>query len=137
MALDEDLRSAIVTIVGGSVPVQQGKVEDTAVQPRVWFRRANAFTDLFIGGGAGLTETFYDIEVHGTSLSGVQTLADSIKALYSASTPGLNGRSGTFGSSTILGCFVEDHADDYEPKGGFDSDIGMHVAALQVHIIQG
>lgn len=135
MAVDVDLRSKIVTILNNAaIPVEQGKITDTRGEPRVWLRRANSSTDVFMSGGAGLTETRFDVEVHGSDIAEVQTLADSIKALHTAG--GLNGLAGTLGASEVLGVFVEDHADDYEPRGVLDSDEGMHVAALDVLVIQ-
>lgn len=135
MAVDEDLRTKLATIINdATIPIEEGKVSDTRARTRVWYRRANSNTDVFIGGNAGLTETRFDIEVHGENIATVQTLAASIKALHSAG--GLNGLSGAFGSSSVLGIFVEDHSDDYEPKGGFETDTGLHVCSLDVQVIE-
>ena len=42
---------------------------------------------------------------------------------------------GAFGDGTIQGLFIRDHADDYIPRGIFDDDQGLHVAALQFEIV--
>lgn len=136
MAVDVDLRTKLVSIINdASVPVEQGKITDTRGKPRVWLRRAGGATDIFLGGQKGLTETRFDVEVHGDDIGAVQGLADSIRAHHGDG--GLNGFAGTLGTSEVLGVFVEDHADDYEPKGFAENDAGTHVAALDVNIIQG
>jgi len=130
--LAENLRTELVQIVGNDVPVEQGKIsEETEADPRVFFQRDSEQADVLIGGGPGLNEAHFSVEIFGTDVAEVQALAEQMRAL--ADDGGLNGKHGFFGLGEVLGVYVTDQDDDYEYRG-MDADEGWHAAALDVQI---
>lgn len=131
--IDEDFRTKLLSYTAGA-PVEKGKVsEDQPQALRVEFERGESNTDTYTSGGAGLTETLFDVEVQGTSPGPVQALVALVKS--DALSGGLNGFSGAMGASTVLGCWVMDHDDDYQPKL-LDADEGFYVATFRVQVIE-
>lgn len=64
------------------------------------------------------------------AIADTETEADAIADLIRA----IDGASGTFGGRTVQAVFVDDQADDYEPKG-IGSDLGYHIAAVSIEVI--
>lgn len=102
--------------------VEQNTVREQAPDPRIWFQREREETDWYLDADEGLTESTWNIEVHSSIDSERFAIADAIKSV-------LDGQYGTFGSRTVQSCFVEDHDDDYVPRG-VASEEGVYVAAL-------
>jgi hypothetical protein len=124
--IDIDLQAYLATLT--SLPVQQDVISEDKGQPRIWFQRRNGNDDLFLSGAVALTETTFDVEVSGLDIDQVQATASEIKT-------GLNGFLGPMNGENVLGCFVNDQADDYISKS-LNADDGYHVAAFSVQIIQ-
>ena len=81
-------------------------------------------TDL--SGAGGLIESRWNIEVHTDEDDNRFDIADAIKRR-------MNGYYGAFGSRKVQGVFIEDHDDDYFPRG-VGSEDGLYVAALTATI---
>ncbi len=131
--IDEDFRQKLLTYAVG-LPVEKGKVsEDQPQALRVEFERGESNTETYTSGAGALTETLFDVEVQGTSPAPVQALVAQVKA--DQVNGGLNGFAGAMGASTVLGCWVMDHDDDYQPKL-LDADEGFYVATFRVQVIE-
>lgn len=127
MSLDVDLQAKL-TSLAGSAPVQQNYSSVDKTEPRVWYQRRTGNTDLLLSGaGATITEAVYEIEVNALDPDAGAALSDTI-------TTAMNGFRGTMGGSHVLGVFVEDAADDYQPRG-LDLDDGYHVFAANLRVI--
>ena len=118
--------TGVNAIVDGRV--HQNNVPESIPMPRVWYTRAASFEDVDNAGVGGLTDSSWDIECHAEDLGDALNLADKVKSL-------LNGTKGSFGDDSVQGVFVEDHDDDYLPKGiGEDDDSHIHVASISAQI---
>jgi len=134
-SIGEDIRSFIVgstsiathfTAISKIGVVEQNKVRQDAPDPRIWFQRdqSNETTDL--SGTGGLVESRWNIEVHSNSDDNRFNIMDAVKRR-------MNGYLGTFGSRSVQGVFIEDHDDDYFPRGVGTED-GLYVAAASAVI---
>lgn len=131
--MGENIRTVIVANAGINAVVagrvHQSVVPESLTMPRIWYTRAASFEDVDFDGIGGLVDESWDIECHALSLDEAQDLSALVKPLF-------NGKRGTFGTDTIGGSFVEDHDDDYLPKGiGEDDDSHIHVAAISLQIL--
>ena len=127
--IDEDFRTALVSLLPAGTTIEKGTISDERPTTRVYYQRSQANQDTHLNGDQGLTTTVFDVEVAALADDATaQSLAGTIKAA-------LNGSRGVMGaSSSALGVFVADHADDYQPRG-VDADDGYCVAAFQVSVI--
>lgn len=126
--IDENFYSLLATLAS-PYAVEEAKVSEFQGQTRVWFQRSGEKTERHLDGSAGLTTTEFDVEVHSTDISTSQDLADALKA-------GLDAYYGTMGAQAVDGIFVEDHDDNYVPKG-LMGDAGFFVPALKVTVMHG
>ena len=114
--------------IGGIGVIEQNTVREDAPSPRVWFQRADQRDEVDLSGTGGIIDSRWDIEVHSeTSVDEALDITDALKTR-------LNGYRGTFGNGSILGSFVEDHDDQYLPKGDGSED-GLNIASIQARII--
>lgn len=131
--IGENIRAAMIADSTGvealvSGRIHQNNVPESIVHPRVWFTRAASFEEVDNDGNGGLTDSSWDIECHALTLDAAESVADAVKTL-------LNGHRGAFGGDTVQGIFVEDHDDDYLPKGlGEDDNNHIHVASISAQI---
>jgi len=125
MSIDTDFQNKLFTL--SALPTQQDTISEDKTQPYVWFQRHDAMLDTFLNGTASITETTYTVEVSGLDIDSVQATADTLKT-------SLNAYQGTMGSTVVLGCFVEDCADDYAFRNT-DQDAGNHVAAFSARFL--
>jgi len=134
-SIGENLRSFITSSTGvlavfsgAAAPnaVLQNKLPYGPPLPRIWFGRASQEEEVDLSGTGGLVESSWNIEAISDDVDEALEIADAVKA-------DLNGHRGTFGSGTVKGCFVEDHDDDYQPKG-VGSEDGFYVAAISARI---
>jgi hypothetical protein len=135
-SIGENLRTFIVgstslstyfDAIDGIGTVEQNTIRQDAPSPRIWYQRNQQSEDLDVDGTGGLVESTWDIEVHSESPDGQSLdIADVLKAR-------LHGHKGAFGDQSVQGVFVEDHDDDYLPKGVASED-GLYVAALSAKI---
>lgn len=116
---------AIAAAVGTHVHV--GSVPQPTNPPYVWIGRGGVSHERTLGQAQGETpfEERWDLEVWSDELGEVQDIAELIR--------GLDCAKGAFGDGTIQCLYVEDHADDYSPKGNF-GDEGYDLAALSITI---
>lgn len=129
--LNADLRAyllaqaAIATIVGTSVHVRA--VPQEIAPPYLWLARAGADLERTLdqAQGAEPFETRYDVEAISDDPQELETLAQAVRALDCAK--------GVCGSGTMQLLLVEDHTDDYVPKGVF-SDEGLDVASFAITV---
>ncbi len=70
--------------------------------------------------------TSFDVEIISRDLEQCQFIASIVRAK-------LDCYRGAFDDATVKGIFVEDHNDDYIPRGTY-ADEGVHVAAMSVQI---
>ena len=119
--------ATIAAIIGTSC--HQSHVPQEITLPYVWFGRTGTEDIRTLDASAGLApfSEAFDVEAISDDLSESQTLALAIKSR-------LNNYRGTFDDSTVKGIFVEDHNDDYMPRGVM-SDEGFAVAAMRCEII--
>lgn len=120
---DEDIASAL-----GS-RLHQNKTPESYAGAYGWLARGGTDDELELDeseGGGGFRE-YFDLELYGRDLDQVLELAEAVRAHNCAR--------GAFGNGTVQALFVRDHADDYIPRGIFDDDQGLHLAALQLEIV--
>jgi len=117
---------AIAAAVGTHVHV--GSVPQPTEPPYIWIGRAGVGTERTLDQAQGTVpdEERWDLEVWSNDCGEVQDIADLVLALDCAK--------GTFGDGTIQLLIVEDHADDYVPKGNY-GDEGYDLAALQITVL--
>jgi hypothetical protein len=137
MSLDTELQTKLTALAVAAIsgtPVQQNYASTDKIEPRVWYQRRNGNTELLLSGAgdAGI-ETVYEVEIDALDPDQGGTLLLALVA--DASAGGLNGFRGNWGSSVVLGSFVEDVADDFQPRG-LDLDDGYHVFAFQLRVMQ-
>lgn len=119
--------AALFDDVNAEHVVEQGALVQNAPSPRIWYQRTGQETDLDLSGDAGLTESYWDVECYSEDQDESLDVASQVKSK-------LHGMYGAFGADRVKGVFVEDHDDDYEPKGDA-SEEGLYVAALSVRIL--
>ncbi len=136
MSLDVDFAAKLNLILAGAgyaaVPVQQNYVSGDKTQPRVWYQRQAGNRNVFLDGTSADMETSYAVEVNGLDPDVADAIADTITA--GAAAGGLNGFRGQMLGTIVLGAFVEDASDDYQPRG-LQGDDGYHVFAFTVRIL--
>jgi hypothetical protein len=133
--IGENLRTAIVSSTAvlhvfadaaGANRVCQAIEPEEPEHPRIWYGRSGSNEDVDLAGAGGLVEDTFDVEVISDDLDEAQDIAMVVKRF-------LNGKRGTFGGGSVQGIFVQDHNDDYIPRGISDES-GLNVAALSVSI---
>lgn len=135
MSLDTDLQSKLTLLVGASVPVQQNYVERSAGEPRVWYQRQAGTVDLLArGDDAALRETTFAVEVAGLDIDAAAAVYETLVALHPSGLQGFRGTLAGPGSTRVLGCFLEDLSDDYQPRS-LELDDGFHVFSFQARIM--
>lgn len=135
MQLDVDLVFYLQGRLLGFPPIEQNKIaEDYTSSPAIMFVRRPSNQDLLLGGAASMAVTEYDIEVYGTDVDAVNSLADQMTTPVSLGGV-LNGFQGKMGTTTVLAAFVEDQADDYTPKVDLNTDEGLHVVSFALKIL--
>lgn len=116
--------TSVNAVISGRM--HQNSPPQESSKPFIWYRRSNENTPLTMDGAAGIHRVEFDVECITTDPVTSESLADKVKTR-------LNGASGAFGSSTVQGAFVNDHLDDYLPKG-VGGDSGLIAAAFNVLI---
>ena len=107
--------------------VHQGFVPENTAGDYIWFSRAAVEPLRVLASGAiDPLSVRFDVEAISEDIDRSQSLAAAIRSKCDA-------YRGTFGDSTTQGIFVEDHNDDYTPRGVFSDDV-LHVAALSVEV---
>lgn len=119
-------QTAIAAAVGTHVHV--GSVPQPTAPPYIWIGRAGVSSERTLDQAQGTApdEERWDLEVWSDDVGEVQDLAELIRSLDCAK--------GVFGDGTIQLLVVEDHADDYVPKGNF-GDEGYDLAAFQIQVL--
>lgn len=134
-SIGEDLRTFIIGSTGiathfpaiGKIGVvEQNKIREDAPDPRIWFQRDRENEQTDLAGEGGLVESQWNIEVHSNDDDKRFEIMDAVKRR-------LNGYGGVFGSRAVQGVFVEDHDDDYFPRG-VGTEAGLYVAAISATI---
>lgn len=131
-SIGEDLRTFLLADAGISAAVGTRIHQDIAPQgydgQYIWFGRGGTENEDMLDSVAGEKSfrEFFDIETISRDINESLSLAALVKGKH-------NSRA-TFGSGTIQGLFVTDHADDYIPRG-IGQDSGLFVAALQLEIV--
>ena len=129
--IDEDFRTALVGLLPSGTPIEKGVIGDEQTPTRVYYQRSSGNQDVYLDGAPGLTTTVFDVEAAALADdTTVQSLMATIKTMHGYPA---NGVALTHGTSSILGIFVADHADDYQPRG-VDADDGYVVAAVQISV---
>jgi len=121
---DSDIETAV-----GDDRIHQNKAPEGYAGLYIWYSRGGTDDEdeLADAEGSAPFREFFDVELIGRDLDAVLALADEVRSHHKAR--------GSFGSGTVQALFVRDHADDYLPRGIFDDDQGLHVAALQFEIV--
>jgi predicted exporter len=110
-------------------PVEQGKISaDKTPSTAVYFSRAPSTQHMFLGGEAGLWDSNFDVEVYGSDIDAVETLATNLIVAC-------QGFTGAMGQTTVLAMFVSDHAEDYVSKVEMNTDSGLNVSHFALEII--
>lgn len=138
-SLGEDIRTFILAstgIAGASTAltlaranaVTQNSYPVKPPDPRIWYRRAGSETVRCLGGEAGPKNEEWDLEVIGGDIDEVLAIVPAVKTRF-------DGYQGAMGSSsrTVQAIFVDDHDDDYEPRG-VASEEAVNVSALRLTI---
>lgn len=135
-SVGEDIRAFILASTGiadalatlnRTNVVAQNNMPEKPPDPRIWYRRAGTDTIRCLGGEAGPHNEEWDLEVLGGDNDEVLAIVAAVKARF-------DGHRGTMGSSrTVSAIFVDDHDDDYEPRG-VASEEAVNVAALRLTI---
>lgn len=123
--------AAAFTDAGGVVKadgaVQQNKIPQNPPLPRIWYARSGEIQDPDMSGPSDLVRSEWDIEVHSDDIGETLDIAAATKLA-------MNGIKGSFGGRDVLALFVEDHDDEYIPRG-LAEDGGIHIAAIRAQII--
>lgn len=106
--------------------VELDKIGEQPPRPRVWMQRRRENEELDLSGNGGLVESTWDLEIISTDHSDRYSITNAIKRR-------LNGHEGTMGTRTVQGIFVEDHDDDYLPRGLAGED-AFYLSALSATI---
>jgi len=120
---DSDISEAV------SERCHQNKVPEGYDGLYIWFARGGTDDEDGLGDAEGEAafREFFDLEVIGRDLGDVLDVADEIRSHNKAR--------GSFGNGDVQALFIRDHTDDYIPRGIFDDDEGLHVAAVQLEIV--
>lgn len=133
MSIDVDLLAKLQTLT--TAPVQLNYASTDRPQPRVWLQRRNDNRPLNLAGTETLIrETFFDVEVGALDPDVGAAIAEQLTAEWTASPAGMNGFRGQMGGTRVLGCFVEDVGDDYQPRE-LELDDGYHVTAFSLRLL--
>lgn len=120
--------SAVTSLVGSgsSARIHRNFVPTVAVFPYIVFGRVTRDGNMCLDGPGGIAETDLAIECRSNTPNGAEALSDAVIAA-------LDGDRGTWGSSTVRGCFIGDVDDDYKyfPPG---KDSGEHTVAKTARI---
>ena len=134
--IDIDLRSklkadpnilAVMPQAAQAGRIQQNTIAETAPATRIWYQRRGYTQDLSVCGSNLLCETTFDLECISDDIETAEALASAVKTC-------LHGYRGLMGSTRVLSIEVEDHSDDYVPKGQYEDD-GLHTCALIIRIL--
>lgn len=93
----------------------------------IWLGRSSETAVMAMDGPTGLRDASVDLECVSTTLSTAESMAEAVRTR-------LDGARTSTGTDTIAWIEVEDHSDDYLPKG-IGEDDGLHVAALSVSVL--
>lgn len=107
--------------------IHRNTVPQGASLPYLWFAQGGAAGDDTLDREAGADSmlTVISVECIGKDLDSAEAVAACLKAY--------DGHRGALGEVRTAGMFVEDAADDYQPKNDF-SDDGRHIVSLRVEI---
>lgn len=110
--------------------IEQNTIRENAPSPRIWYQLNRENEDLDLSNVGGLVESIWDIEVHTEGDATRFNIAQAIKKR-------MHGYIGTIGTTsaprTAHSIKVEDHDDDYIPRG-VGSTGGLYVAAMRATI---
>ena len=125
----ENLRQAIISdervcaIVGNRV--HQAHVPESSKEPYIWYGRETSDSLRTLDGIGGPFSHYFNVEAVSPSLDQSQKLAEYIRERLD------NQR--VIGTVSFKGVFVEEHTDEYIPRGIY-SDEGLKVSALHVQV---
>ena len=119
------LTKSAITAITSRIAV--GFVPDVSAAPYIAIFRDDQTTDDAIEGTTGLTTTSFVLECVGTTNTGSLALGDAVKGA-------IHMTSGTFGTTTAKGIFVESVSDDYVFRNQAAAQ-GDLVYALNVEVI--
>lgn len=112
----------------GTGRIQVNVNDQEAATPRVYIQQSSyTDDDMLYSGADGMPNTSFDVEVIDEDITDCLSISQTIRKA-------LKGYHGAFGSTWALGVFVEDHDDNYIPKG-IDTDENFNVSALSVTIM--
>uniref|UniRef100_A0A6M3L9Y2 DUF3168 domain-containing protein n=1 Tax=viral metagenome TaxID=1070528 RepID=A0A6M3L9Y2_9ZZZZ len=131
-SIGEDIKAYLLADITGVNAIVSGRVHQNHVpiiasMPHIWYGRSADEEVTCMDGGTGLHRCNFDVECIASSADAAIDLADAVKSRLHTS-------SSTTGGVNILVMFVNDHDDNYVPKG-LGSDDGSHVSALDVRIL--
>lgn len=107
--------------------IHQGFVPETTSGDYIWFARSGVEPLRVLASGViEPLSVRFDLEAISEDIERSQTLAAAIRNK-------LDAYRGTFVDTTTQGIFVEDHNDDYMPRGIFGDEV-VYVAAMNVEI---
>ncbi len=121
--------STIDTQVGSTRVGQLRSLQEWSY-PRITFFRTGTEDELKTLDspvGEAPFRNFFDIECASEDVDAAADLAERIKTIG-------NNYSGSFGDMTVNTLLIEDHNDDYIPKGVYD-DAAVFVSSLAVQVI--
>lgn len=78
--LSDALDGLLDPTLGGAL--QQGEVDPSGPETRVWFGRSEQTRETYLGGGVGPTETTFSVEIASPSLDTAQDLATAVRTLH-------------------------------------------------------
>jgi hypothetical protein len=121
---DSDISTAV-----GAERIHQNKTMEGYDGLYVWFSRSGTGDEDGLNDAEGEApfREFLDVEVIGRVLDDVLDVVDEIRSHNKAR--------GSFGEGTVQALLVRDHNDDYVPRGVFDDEEGLHIAALQIEVV--
>lgn len=134
--LGQDLRSFIIGSTGvlhvlptaaKAGVVELDRIPEQPPRPRVWMRCRRRYEELDLSGVGGTEETDWDLEIISTSNSSRDSIVSAIKER-------LHGHIGTMGTRKVQWIAVEDHDDDYMPRG-LAGDEDFYYSALSLTIV--
>jgi hypothetical protein len=134
--IGEDIRAHLIgsTVMAGPLPnylqrhvIEQNTMAETPPSKRIWYRRAGQNDDLAMSKESGVVTSEWDLEIFAPNDTDVCAIADVVKTR-------LDGLQGTMGGRSVMGAFVDDHDDDYLPRGVADETEAINMAALRITI---
>lgn len=122
----------VVALTGGRV--HQNYVPDADPGGRyIWFtRRTVSYDDCMDTETDEPIAELFDLECWGRDLGEVQELATAVRRRLHRY--GIGSRGNQFGDGTVQVINVQDHEDDYVPRGGYE-DRPLHVASFDVEVV--